>query len=48
VIALAKMGPAGQEAAEPLKLLAHEDGDARVREYAAKALEKLETAKQVP
>ncbi len=42
VLALAKSGSGGKEAVEPLKVIGRQDRDAKVRAYAAKALEKLE------
>jgi HEAT repeat protein len=42
ILALLKCGPAAKEAAEELRQLRHHDPDARVRTYAAEALEKLE------
>jgi HEAT repeat protein len=41
ILALAKLGPAAQEALEPLKTIARQDRDPQVRSYAAKALEKI-------
>ena len=43
VVALLKMGPAAQEAA-PALVEASKDADAKVRTYAAKALESLRSA----
>jgi len=42
ILAFVKIGPVAKEAIGPLKAMGRQDGDPRVRSYAAKAVERLE------